>query len=306
MIRALRSSVLAAIALGVPFGASARAAEIAVVKSGPVAAWQPALSALRAALPGHTVSEYDLENSRAESARVVPTVRGRAAVVVAFGPLAAQVMREMLTGVPLVYCMVNDPAEIGLQGASNTTGVVLFAPVRNQLAAFRAVNPTARRVGIVVSSPAARRYADEAVRAGSGLGLEIVVVGITSVTQVPQTMREMLTGRQAVDAVWMLPDPILTDNATRRFMLTAALGARKPVYASSAALVAEGALVSHAPDLASIGQSAGELVSRILAGQKAERLPPVVPRSEVFINKRIADNLRLALTPQVLQAAKLF
>ena len=60
------------------------------------------------------------------------------------------------------------------------------------------------------------------------------------------------------------------------------------------------------PDLASVGQSAGELAGRILAGQKPGRLPPVVPRADVVINQKVASALRLALSPQVVQAAKLF
>src|SRR6266536_306726 len=230
MIRAFRPPPLAAAALAVLLASAAGAAEVAVVKSGPVAAWQPALEALRAAAPGHTLTEYDLANSRGEAARLLPMLRGRAAAVVAFGPLAAQSVREALPDVPLVYCMINDPAELGLQGASNTTGVAFVAPVRNQLVAFRAVNPAARRIGIVVSTDTARRYADEARRTAAGLGLEIVILPISSMAQVPQAVREMLGGRPPVDAIWMLPDPVLADGSTRRFILSAALDAHKPVY----------------------------------------------------------------------------
>jgi putative tryptophan/tyrosine transport system substrate-binding protein len=287
-------------------GAPAEAAEVALVKSGPAPAWQPAFDALRAAAVGHTITEYNLANSRAEAERTLPALAGRTAAVVAFGPLAAQAVRERLPDVPLVYCMVADPSEIGLQGASNTTGVAFFAPMRNQLVAFRAVNPAAKRIGIVVSTDAGRRYAEEAKRSGGALGLEVVVLAVTSMSQVPQAMREMVGGGHAVDAVWMLPDALIADSATRRFIFSTALEAHKPVYGFSAALVAEGALVSHAPDLASVGQGAGELVSRILAGQKPERLPPVVPRGEVVINRNVAAALRLVVPPQVLQAARLF
>jgi putative ABC transport system substrate-binding protein len=226
--------------------------------------------------------------------------------VVAVGPLAARAARELLPELPLVYCMVPELADAGLQGAANTTGVAYFAPVRNQLAAFRAVNPSAKRIGLLVSAGAGERLAEEARKAGSGLGLEVVVAPVASPARVPQSVRDLLGATPPVDALWLLPDPILSDASARRFVLSTALEARKPVYGYSSGLVMEGALVSHAPELASIGQGAGELVGRILAGQKPERLPPVVPRSEVLINKKVADHLRLVLTPQVLQAARVF
>jgi putative tryptophan/tyrosine transport system substrate-binding protein len=300
----VRAYALAAAVCVLSGGTAAEAADIAVVKSGPVPAWQAAIDALRAATPGHAVTEYDLANNGANAKRVLSGLRGK--VVVAFGPLAAQSVRAVAPEVPLVYCMVPDLAEAGLQGGANTTGVAFFTPMRNQLVAFRAVNPVAKRIGIIVSTDAGRRYAEEARRGASSLGLEVVVLSVGSLTDVPPTVRDMIGGRQPVDALWMVPDALLSDTLTRRFIFSTTLEAHKPVYGYSAAQVAEGALVSHVPDFASVGQSAGELAARILAGQKPERLPPVVPRAEVVINQKVASALRLSLSPQVVQAAKLF
>ena len=91
-----------------------------------------------------------------------------------------------------------------------------------------------------------------------------------------------------MDALWIPADPMLLGDESRRFILSEALKAGKPVYTFSAALVAEGALVSNGPDLASIGEQAAELVNRLAAGEKGA-IELLVPRAELVINNRIAE-----------------
>jgi ABC-type uncharacterized transport system substrate-binding protein len=224
--------------------------------------------------------------------------------VVALGPLAAQLAHELLPEEALVYCMVQDPAGAGLAAAPNVAGVALALPARNQLVAFRTVNPQARRIGVIFSSDAVARQADEAIKAAGPLKLEIVPRRIGDATGVPQAVRELLKGADSVDALWVLPDPVILEAATRRFLLAEALMAGKPVYSFSASLISEGALVSHSADMASVGQSVGELIGRVLTGQRPERQPLLVPRGEVIINKKMADQLKVVVPAEALRIAQ--
>src|SRR5437773_10863671 len=81
---------------------TAGAADVAVVKSSEVAAWRPALNALRRVAAGHTVGELDLRNDRATTDSVLAGLKSRNAIVVALGPLAAQLVRTSLPDAPLV------------------------------------------------------------------------------------------------------------------------------------------------------------------------------------------------------------
>lgn len=166
------------------------------------------------------------------------------------------------------------------------------------------MNPAATRIGVVYNSASLGRQIEDARRAASALRLEVVPRQINSLQAVPQSVRELLAGPNAVDALWIPADPLVLGDETRRFIMLAAVQAGKPVYSSSAALVKEGALVSNSPELASIGQSVGELVNRIARGEKAGRMAVVVPRTEVVINKRIADQLKLAIPDAALKAAQ--
>jgi ABC-type uncharacterized transport system substrate-binding protein len=294
----------AALVLSLGLSASAGAADVALVKSSDVSAWRPAVEAIRAATANHQLTEYDLAGSRAEGEIILSALKGKVSIVVAMGPLAAQLARELLPEVALVYCMVQDPTGSGLASAPNAAGVALSLPVRNQLVAFRTVNPQAHRIGVIFTSEAVARQAEEAEKVAGGLKLQIVARRVNDATGVPQAVRDLLKGPEPVDALWVLPDPVILESATRRFLLAEALMAGKPVYSFSASLIAEGALVSHSADMASIGQSVGELIGRVLTGQKPERQPLLVPRGEVVINKKMADQLKVMVPAEALRIAQ--
>lgn len=277
-------------------------ADVAILKSSDTQAWKPAIEALRRTASGHTATEYDLRGDKAEGERVLNGLKGKAVVLVAMGPLAAQLARDVLPDAPLVFCMVQDPGKAGLSAAPNITGVAFYTPAKNQLAAFRMVHPQGVRIGVLYNEDNVGRHVQEAQKAVLGLGRALTAKPVGSVKDIPQALRELLTGENAVDALWILPDPILLDDESRRFIFTETLKAGKPVYSFTSALVGEGALVSNGPDFASIGELAGDLVNRLASGEKS-KIDLLVPRGELVINKKIAGKLKITLSAEALKAA---
>lgn len=296
---------VAALALGLLLWSSPiGAAEVAVLKSSDVAAWRPALEALKRGLPGHTITEYDLRGDRNEAERVLGALKGRAVLLVAFGPLAAEAARETASDQMLVFCMVQDPAKAGLLNNVNASGVAFSTPIKNQLAAFRLVYPRGVRIGVVHGpDEAVTRLVQEAQK-GAGV-VRLVVIPRLAATErdVPQALRALLKGEEAVDALWLPPDLMLLGDATRRFLFEETLKAGKPVLGFSPALVSEGALVSDGADIASIGEQAADLVTRLLAGERTARGSLLIPRAELVINKKIADKLKIEIPADALKAA---
>ena len=279
----------------------ARAADVAIVKSSEVPAWRPAIEAARRAAAGHTVTEYDLRNDRATADSVLNGLRGRAVIVVALGPLAAQLVRTALPDAPLVFAMVQEPARLGLIPGPNVTGVAFTIPVKNQLAAFRMVNPKGVRIGVIYKDDNSGRLVEEAEKAASLLRVVVVPKAVASERQIPPALRSLLSG-DAVDALWIPPDAILLGEETRRFLLAEMLKSGRPIYSSASGLVAEGALVSNGPDLVSIGEEVGELVNR-LAGGDHGRIEMAVPRAELVVNRKIAARLKIDVPAEVLKSA---
>jgi putative ABC transport system substrate-binding protein len=282
----------------------AQAVEVAVLKSGAPASWRPAVDALRRAARTHHFTEYQLPAEPAQARQAVTNLRGRAAVLVALGPLAVQAARAGLPDIPLVYCMVVDPAGAGLlpAPAPHVTGVLFDVPVRNQLAAFRMVNPRAVRIGVLYSPQHSAPHVREAERAASILRLVVTARAVDAEREVPGALRALLTGPDAVDALWLPPDALLMATDTRRFLFEEMSRARKPVYAFSSALMPDGALASNGPDLVSVGQEAAGLVDRLAAGERD--LEARVPRAELLVNMRVAARLDVTITEAALKAAR--
>jgi putative ABC transport system substrate-binding protein len=292
--------MLALLALG-PLRAAA-AAEVAVVKSSDVPAWRPAIDALRRVAATHTVTEFDLRNDRPTADNVLGGLKGKPAIIVALGPLAAQLVRSTLPDAPLVFAMVQEPAKLGLAPAPGVTGVTFAIPIKNQIAAFRLVNPKGVRIGVIYKEENSGRSVEEAIKAASLLRVLMVTRAVTSERDIPAALRSLLAGDEAIDALWIPPDPVLLGDDTRRFLLAEMFKAGKAVYGSSSGLVAEGALASNGPDLASIGEQIGELVNRLAAGDRS-RIELLVPRAELVINKKIAGRLKIDVSADVLKAA---
>lgn len=298
-------AALALLALG--FAARSEGAEVALLKSAESLAWRPAIEAFKRGATGHNVTELDLRGDKAEADRVVAALKGKSAAMVAFGPLAVQAVREGAPELPLVACMVPDPARIGLQAAPNVTGVAFHPPVKNQLAAFRLVYPRGVRIGVIYSADNVGRQVQEALKAAPVVRVTVVEKPIASDRDVPQALRALLQGADAVDALWLPPDPLLLGEDARRYIFQETLKAAKPVFTFSAALVQEGALASNGADLASTGTQAAELLQRLLGPEKGARIDFAIPRAELIINKKIADRLRIEIPADALKvAAKVF
>jgi putative ABC transport system substrate-binding protein len=282
----------------------ARAAEVAVLKSSDVPTWRPTLDALQRTAAAHSVKEYDLGGDKARGLEIVKGLKGRVGVVVAMGPLAAQVAREQLPEVPLVFCMVQNPAQSGLTPGPNLTGVSFGIPARNQLAAFRVVYPGANRVGVLYNPANTGRLVEEAQKAASVVRMALVTKAISSEKEVPSVLRSLLGGPEAVDAIWLIPEPLVLGDESRRFILSETLNAGKPTFSFSATLVQEGALISSGPDFTSIGEKVGELVNRMAGGER--KIDPLVPRAELVVNTKAATKLKITIPPEVLKTARTY
>ena len=106
------------------------------------------------------------------------------------------------------------PGAVGLVEAPNTWGVAFSIPARNQLAAYRAVNPRAVRIGV---DPQRRRGQGRRRRAkgGSRAAPADPAKLVLSEREVPEALRALL--KDDMDALWIPPDPLLLSDATRRY-----------------------------------------------------------------------------------------
>jgi putative ABC transport system substrate-binding protein len=294
-------AALAASALSL---ARAGAAEVAVLKSSDVPTWRPVVDALLRTAGGHNLTEYDLHGDRARGEEVVRALKGRVGAVVAMGPMAVELAHQLIPETPLVFCMVQDPASSRISPGPILTGVSFGVPLRNQLAAFRVVYPAASRVGVLYNPITTGRMVAEAEKAAAVVRMALVTKAIATEGEVPAALRALLAGPEPVDAVWLIPEPLVLNDQTRRLILDETVYAGKATFGFSSSLVAEGALISSGPDFTSIGEKAGELTNRLLKGERG--IDVLVPRAEVAVNTKTAAKLKITIPPELLKTARTY
>jgi hypothetical protein len=285
--------VLAAILAGLL--APAWAAEIAVVKGTDVDV-RPIVEALRRSLAGHTISEYTVGDA---ASGLAAQLDAQGAIVVLLGPRAAELGGTLKARGKLAFALM--PRLAGLEGLP---GVLAGVPPRSQLALFRMVDPRLARIGVLHGPDLPPELLDELQKAAPGLRLVSVVHKVANEKEVPEALRSLLHGPEAVDALWIPPDPLLLGDLTRRFVLSECLKARKPVFSFAESLVQEGALASAGPDLASVGERLADIVRRLDAGESAARIGVLVPKGELVVNRKVAGSLQIQVPAEALAIAR--
>ena len=281
----------------------ARASEIAVLKSSSdIAAYNQAVKTLKAELPASvTVTEYDLQGDVARGQKLARKVRASdAAAVVAVGLKAALVAKLEIVDVPVIFCMVLDPARYDLR-APNLIGISLQIPIERQFDTIRAILPKATRVGVLYDPDKTGGLVEDARRTGKSLGIALIERQVRAEKQVPAVLRELLP---QIEALWLVPDSTILTEDSLRFVLSTALDHNVPVAGFSPEFVRNGALLGLSVSPVDIGKQAGVLAKKILQGEAPPSQASVPPeRVRLAINLKIAKFLGVTLPPEVVSRA---
>ncbi len=278
-----------------------RAQGIAVLKSHDIAPINQALAGFVATCP-EPITTYDLGGSTSNSRGIIDRIMASPPrLIVAIGPLAAQVARAEVRGVPVVFAMVRNPRKSGLEG-DNIAGISLDVPIEAQLAMYRALLPTIRVIGVIYDPEKTGTLVKEAAEMAERFGLRFLATPVASQTEVPAALRSLL-GK--VDALWMLPDDTVITPESLTFFLLTAFKQNLPVLTISDAFVEAGALAALSPDYTDVGRQACQLSREIESGQRRPAQASIVPPTKVNIalNLQTARQLGLILPPEMVQSA---
>jgi putative ABC transport system substrate-binding protein len=268
---------------------------IAVLKSHDIAPINQALAGFVATCP-EPITTYDLGGSTSNARGIIDSIMASPPrLIVAIGPMAAQVARAEVRGVPVVFAMVRNPRKSGLEG-DNIAGISLDVPIEAQLAMYRALLPTIRVIGVIYDPEKTGTLVKEAAEMAERFGLRFLATPVASQTEVPAALRSLL-GK--VDALWMLPDDTVITPESLTFFLLTAFKQNLPVLTISDAFVEAGALAALSPDYTDVGRQACQLSREIESGQRHPAQASIVPPSKVNIalNLQTARQLGLILPP---------
>ena len=279
-----------------------KAQSIAVIKSRNLPSFDQVLASLKTAYPESKIETYSLKGKKKAQKDILKKITAHPPqLILAMGPLAAQVAKESLPDIPMLYCMVSNPHRYGLLG-KNIVGIPLDVPGETQFSIFKSVVPNLQTIGVIYDPQESSVLIQEAIEAARKLGLDLIDVPVSSHKKVPGALRGML-GK--IDALWMVPDDTVLTTDSFRFFLVTSFENKLPFLAISEIFVKVGALATLSPDHEELGHQICALVTQIQNGQLDLSETDVVPLTEtnLVINAKTAKKIGLALPPEIVESA---
>lgn len=287
-------------ALGAPDHAGA--AEVAILKSADLAAYNQAVAGFKAAMPSSTTFvEYDMQGDVGRGQKLARKIRASdTTLLLAVGVKAALVAKLEIVDIPVIFCMVLDPAKHDLK-APNMTGIRLEVPINRQFSTMRSVLPSLKRIGVLYDPEKTGHLIEEARLLAKSMGIELIAKQVGTEKEVPAGLRALLS---QVDALWLVPDSTVLTEDSLKFVLGTALDLNVPVIGFSSELVRSGALVGLSVGYEDVGRQAGVLAKKILTDDykpSSATLPP--DRLRLALNLKTAKFLHIMISPEVVNNA---
>jgi ABC-type uncharacterized transport system substrate-binding protein len=225
-------------------------------------------------------------------------VRRPVAVIAACGsPAAALAAKSATTSIPIVFETGADPVQIGLVASLNHPGgnVTGFTNVSGELAAkrvglLRELVPSATSIAVLINptrsgADAQSAQIHEATRA---IGLPLHIIKAASEHDLDAAFSSL--AQLKVGGLVITADALFTDRQ-HQIVALAKRYAVPTIYEFRHFVVA-GGLFSYGPDPHDSYRQAGNLVGRILKGEKPADLPVMQPsKFELVINMKTAKTL---------------
>lgn len=214
------------------------------------------------------------------------------AIVVAVGPAALRAVLQKPSREPVVAVLVSrsDVDEVRAAAGTALYAIVTNQPARRQLALLKIALPAQHRVGVVYppdAEPLLAEFAAEARRAD----IELIARRSDSATDLSAALAEVLPQS---DLLLLLADPVSLGAGVAQSVLRSAAAARKPVIASTEAMVRAGALLGVYTTRSQFIAEAADAITRLQQGGR----PPAIAspsRFSVGVNASVAHALSLDL-----------
>jgi putative ABC transport system substrate-binding protein len=287
--------------LALPALVQAIVADVPVLKSHDIEPFKQAIAGFVAAC-NHQVTEYDIRGSTSKQQSIIKrVVASKPKLILAIGAVAAQVAKDMVEDIPVVFFMVPNPQQYGLEGR-NIAGVSLDIPAEVQFTMYKMLVPTLQTLGVIYNPEKTGALVDAAQTVAKRLALQLLTIPVASSKEVPAALRSML-GK--IDALWMVPDETVVTPMSFEFLLLTAFEHHLPFLAASEIFVEVGALAALSPDYGEVGRQVCQLTKDIESGRRSPMQVNIIPPAKVnlAINLKTANKLGLSLPTEMIQSA---
>lgn len=251
--------------------------------------------------------EFHLERDAAFDKEVVDSIRSiRPNVILTVGSSATEFALKYFEDIPIVFAAVKHPELSGYvkslkRPGNRITGASLNIPVDIQFRYFKTVIPDLQRLGVLYTDNTAALI-DHADRVARSVGVELTAIKIKSIRELNGALDSL---SRLCDGLWTVPDPTLFNAQSTRYILLNSIRRGLPVMGFSRYVVESGALFALDFDYKAVGFQAGEIVVRVLHGEK----PANIPVSSVDLiwfhyNEKTAQHLNIQMPQDLVAIAK--
>jgi hypothetical protein len=252
--------------------------QVAIVLSSREAAYEDVADELGRRLGN--VAIYDLDDRSQPPVVAFGLINdSRTDAVVAIGLRAAR-SSVALAQVPVVFSQVFNYQDYGLV-TDTSRGVSALAPLDAHLDAWKKLDPTLARVGVIVGA-GHEALLTEAEIAAQKHGVELQVRQAASDQETLYHFKRMI---HEIDGFWLFPDNRILSPRVLTEILQQANRRHVPVAVSNDGMLQMGAAISVSTVAADIAATIVKVLERIRAGE-IDALPPLTQLSEV----RVATN----------------
>jgi putative ABC transport system substrate-binding protein len=227
------------------------------------------------------------------------------AIVPISTPSAMAVVRAAI-GTPVVFAAVTDP--LGAQlvrdmhaPGGNVTGVSDLSPVMTHINLIEAITPGARTIGVLFNPLESNSHTLVYLmkKAAMGVNMTIVEAPARKTSDVPAAVQG-LVGK--ADVIF-----VPTDNTIASMLDTVikvGVDNGMPVYAGDIDAVKRGAIAAIGLDYYNVGWQTGNIVIRILGGEKLGNIPvAVAEKTNLYVNTAVAAEMGLTIPEDVVSQA---
>ena len=236
----------------------------------------------------------------------------RVAAIVTLGGPPTVAAKAATQSIPIVFRTGFDPVASGFvaslsRPAGNVTGIYILNPrlILKRLEVLHELAPAAKTIAFFYTDTGdanEKFYKDALERAAEPLGVRMILLNTGRVDEIEKLFAKAES--EGAGAVLVNDHPVFaTDNGK----LIAGLAARykMPAMYPARNYVSVGGLASYGSDSSEANRQLGDLVGRVLGGQKPEDLPvQQVTKVELVVNAKTAKSLDLAIPLPLLGLAE--
>lgn len=310
-------TIILALAASAALILPAKAADVSVAVTAIVE--HPALDAVRdgvkdaLAAAGYKAGEnlkftyQSAQGNPATAAQIARQFAGDAPdAIVAISTPSAQAVASATRDIPLVFSAVSDPLGAQLiknmdKPGGNVTGLSDMSPVADHVALIREILPSAKTIGYLYNSGEANSVSLLAVLKveAEKAGLTVVESAATKSADVQGAARA-LVGR--ADAIYVPTDNTII--SALEGAVAVAGEAKLPLFTADTDSVSRGSLAALGFNYYDVGKQTGDVVVRILKGEKPGDIAvKVADGTDLVINKQAAASMGVTLPESVLKRA---